>query len=51
MQPISVGQGGRLTAWCDSQPEDLLQRDEEHGRLEHLLTYTALAARLLDSLE
>ena len=28
IRPISVGQGGRLTAWCDSQPEDFLQRDE-----------------------
>jgi len=28
MRSTSVGRGGRLTAWCDSQPEDLLQRDE-----------------------
>jgi hypothetical protein len=28
IRPISVGQGGRLTDWCDSQSEDFLQRDE-----------------------
>jgi len=28
IRAISVGQGGRLTAWRHSQPEDLLQRDE-----------------------